>query len=436
MEPTGFLSKPADMEHHCVSRRCQLCRFTILPGEAVIADINGHLSTIFASTAVSHLDKGLRAVFRLCSHLCSHYKGQVPGYHAACLAYAYVIPSRQFLRAVAYEYEPGLAEDRRRRRRIRDLLADKIGQAYGFPLELCCMTADELVCMSAVHTIQQVWGARRSAGGQFDISRGLWADYVHIDGLRYVANLFDRPGLSVGGSAVLSVDKASLVDVLYVLEDHLGVRQLVFGHQQQDITRSLVGVTKKRDQWWRTIVLSPVDRKLEAKSDGLKIRAIRSGSEPDAANMTWSLPISPPVRDEICLLPYAPYSSLPLRSQQMTALDCNVPGVTGYSIGWAGNLMRIHAHHGGAGGEDLAVYRELGEYRSDVLWTHMPVEPGELISEIWVRYGGEYAHMAVMVRGESQVPPVGGRATLIRDASANVPYHAAFSSSRPPEESA
>ncbi|KAL1864061.1 hypothetical protein VTK73DRAFT_6190 [Phialemonium thermophilum] len=391
MEMTDSESDSDSLEHHCVSRRCQLCRFMILPGEAVIADVNSQLSSEFCNTVISHYDQNLSSIFQLCSHLCSHYDGLVPGYHASCLAYASCVPSRDSLRAIAYSYEPGPFEARKRRCRIRVLLAGKIKKVCGLPGELCSLTADQLVRASAISTAQELWQSRSSSGGEFDISRGLWADYVNIDGVRYVANLFDKPSGTSSSTVLLRAEKAPSVQVLYVLEDHLGVRQLLFTTLRGRVRRLGTGVSRQ-GQWWRTVAFPPPARKLKAESDGLKIRSVMSVLGPDPRNMTWTTPMAPSELEQVYLQPYSPDSALPLQSYQMAALECNGPDVTGYSACWAGNLLLLHAHHHD---EDLACYRDLGDNHGNAMWIHMPLEPGELLSEVWVRRGFQYAQMAM-----------------------------------------
>lgn len=78
----------------------------------------------------------------------------------------------------------------------------------------------------------------------------------------------------------------------------------------------------------------------------------------------------------------------------MVSFNCNEPAVTGYSACWAANLMTIHAHRDG---EDMAFYKDFDACSSRAIWVYMPVDPGELISEIWARCGRQYGHMGLMV---------------------------------------
>jgi len=60
----------------------------------------------------------------------------------------------------------------------------------------------------------------------------VWAQYVYIDGARYVAVLSNTPGPGSSYTKPLKVYGAIKDGVLYVLEDHLGIRQLVFTGQR------------------------------------------------------------------------------------------------------------------------------------------------------------------------------------------------------------
>lgn len=64
----------------------------------------------------------------------------------------------------------------------------------------------------------------------------------------------------------------------------------------------------------------------------------------------------------------------------MVAFSCNDPLITGYSVLWNYQIAMIHAHKDG---EDLSFYQLMPNAR----WLYMPVDQGELITEIYTGSG-------------------------------------------------
>lgn len=87
----------------------------------------------------------------------------------------------------------------------------------------------------------------------------------------------------------------------------------------------------------------------------------------------WSVPRSNSVRFEHFNPSY--FVKLPGR---MALLVCNRPSIFGYSILWDIGFTKIYAHRRGEAGFRY----QTGHYKS---WLHMPIDPGEVITEIWQR---------------------------------------------------
>lgn len=271
-------SSDDEVLYYCVPPRCRLCRFPFAQGATIIAGkwvvdeperpmlieggMDGRLSSWFPYDSVSHHDECLRSSFRACSNLCHHYYGKAPGYHVECLRFASP-PSCAFLRATEYTFEPMPFEDRRRFSRIQSLLGNRLERECArLPIEVRFMVAGELVRECAISTVQELWHACYNSDGDIDISQGVWARYIHIDGVRYVASLSNMDG--PGCAKLLDINIAAKIEVFYVLEDHLGIRQLVFaspGHSAKlpSLRSPKIGL------WWRTISLG--SKLLRAKSD-------------------------------------------------------------------------------------------------------------------------------------------------------------------------
>lgn len=93
----------------------------------------------------------------------------------------------------------------------------------------------------------------------------------------------------------------------------------------------------------------------------------------DKGITAWSVPKSNNVRFE--QFSSSLVTKFPAR---MASLICNRPSIVGYSILWECGLVTIHIHRND---EDRIGY-QFSPYES---WLHMPVDPGEVITEIWLR---------------------------------------------------
>jgi hypothetical protein len=78
----------------------------------------------------------------------------------------------------------------------------------------------------------------------------------------------------------------------------------------------------------------------------------------------------------------------------MMHVDINEPGVTGYSVCYSRSLLSFRACRPG---DDLSFYRDYDSIYRGVLWVYMPVDPGELVTEIWRRDVSIYFDMSLMV---------------------------------------
>jgi hypothetical protein len=80
----------------------------------------------------------------------------------------------------------------------------------------------------------------------------------------------------------------------------------------------------------------------------------------------------------------------------MTFVDCNNSTARGYSACWNGSILHLHAH---GEGETMEIYQD---FSPSAIWTYMPIDQGEFISELWARKGRMYRDTALMVRDFSQ----------------------------------
>lgn len=80
---------------------------------------------------------------------------------------------------------------------------------------------------------------------------------------------------------------------------------------------------------------------------------------------------------------------------RMIPFKLNDPLITGYSACWQGRILRLQAH---VEGEDLTFYKNIDACQRSVIWVYMPVNPDELVSELWYRAGKMVQGAAILVR--------------------------------------
>ncbi|OAA66003.1 hypothetical protein SPI_02790 [Niveomyces insectorum RCEF 264] len=373
-----------------------------------------------------HVDEATGVGIKSCydCDVCDEYRDAV-GYHTGCLDVweTQLLPPPALHKAAFYSYMPSPLEDARRRNRIRALLLGKLPAMLpnaALPPELWSMIAGRLVAICATTTWAELWEGRDSDSDELDCARGVWARYVCIEGARYIAQLTNAPPEETtkhGAPAavcLLTAQAAAAKTVVYVLEDYLGVRQLVFAEPDRDMSwlaaqADLHGATDVRNVlYWRTLQLLPRGR-LSAFSDGLKIRTVRTRAADEepyfikSKTMVWSIPIAPSAAASLAVVNYTPLDPrLEVEEwgdARMASCLCNAPDVTGYSAFWSQNLRAIHAHRSGGDDDLAALYRHFDHtFDGFGLWVYFALGPGERIEHIFGRRGRHDCHKGLLLR--------------------------------------
>ncbi|EFX04990.1 hypothetical protein CMQ_5252 [Grosmannia clavigera kw1407] len=419
-------SGPERPPNFWVESRCRLCCFHFENGDEIIANLDGQRSP-FTYAFVHDQQTELDPVFFMDVNVTFSRDGTKPphrvklaaGYHEECLNYwGSSFPPADFPAATRFSFTTPVYKEQQRKLRIENLLLRKlqrgeilVGSAV-LPVETSAMIMRMLVRWFAASSTKQLWEDRTSCGAVLDCAKGVWAQYVHVDGVRYIAKLTSSP--EADGIRLLNGETASEKTVLYVAEDHLGVRQLVFAEPDRDLS-TLPGVTGPVDVakssdgrasiWWRTLNLA-VDSRLHADSDGLKIRTIRVCSVHDrlpGPNRTlkgtvWPTPMSP---SELAALFYLKCTPSLCREGDpgdhcMTSVVCNDPDVTGYTGFWAHNLVTIHAHRHG---KDTSFYQDFD--RLDPVfgvWQYFSIGQDETITDLFLQRGPRNEHVSLLFR--------------------------------------
>lgn len=93
----------------------------------------------------------------------------------------------------------------------------------------------------------------------------------------------------------------------------------------------------------------------------------------DGDHTAWSVPKSNLLRFE-----YLSPSDFIKRPDRMASLVCNRSSIIGYSVLWEYGLAKLCVHQRGEAGFRY----QSSMYKS---WLHMPIDPDEIITEIWLR---------------------------------------------------
>ncbi|RSL85538.1 hypothetical protein CEP51_003258 [Fusarium floridanum] len=409
---------------HCVSRRCRLCRFPIEMGEMVIADVNGWLSPAYAYKESARYYEDKHMLLQGCRADCDHEEGeegQVPCFHVECRKYASWPDDQGLIRTTEYTYEPTTREDERRVNRTRLLLGKRLQQVLTqLPAEVCFVIAGEFVREFAAMATEQLWQNRPRELEPSDIHNRIdmhvRARYVYIDGIRYVESLSSSPWAQ--GELVVDPATSSNIDAIHLLEDHIGVRQILFSSTEHSQKLESLLSTPVRGAWWRSIPFSTTV--FYASFDGVKLRGIKVDERgprpvPSAAmqekstfkDVVWSRPMYPAHEPE---LRYWDLNSWEIEEEarnemvptwnpwtrfrfRIASFDCNDPAVTGYSVCFMSGIRGIYAHREG---EELTMYGDVDMYTRKGVWMHMPIDSNERITAIWVRCADNTSHSGLM----------------------------------------
>lgn len=254
---------------HCIERVCKLCRFSFTSGTKIVI---GTLLEHFGLEVLTHSlgaenayeskpfsfppeydyelsDERWRLCFRSCSPLCSHYDGQSFGFHVECLAFARRFDMKFFkmLNATVSSYQPLEIDRERRHKHMVDLVTSRIQAKYRkLPTELWRIVAEHLVPFYAITALLSLSNIKASS--EIDTCVKAWATYVNIDGIRYIQTISNTP--IPKGEVIWDAVSPRMRDVLYLVEDHLGIRQVTTNPGAPQFPSERIKST-----WWRSVPL-------------------------------------------------------------------------------------------------------------------------------------------------------------------------------------
>ncbi|KAM3548116.1 hypothetical protein MY1884_009312 [Beauveria asiatica] len=241
--------------------RCGLCRFALEDGEhIVVIHKNGQVSKKYKFVSTEIIDDESEIWYTPCKYGRNELD-PADAVHRSCFDEA--APDTPNLHALirnpvtTYSCEPPTEEERRRAYWYRAWFATTLSALFRcYPIS----SAPELLYMIAAHCVQNL--AARSTvllglesmtsnsgkrTGTVDASKDIWVTKTCFEGYKYIKTLANERPLY--GEAILlreeNPDQA--VVTVYVAEDHLGVRDIVFCGPGKLAAEERPGV------WWRTI---------------------------------------------------------------------------------------------------------------------------------------------------------------------------------------
>lgn len=212
-------------------------------------------------------DSRSAVTYEICVGACVHSDGWATACHINCFRLTEG-RSQNCLKAAAYTFEPTLSKQHLRHRwLLGDLLSGWQGDETcpnnhprRLPAELRRGIAEQLLPEYATARLSALQFVDCGEVVEISISSKVWARFVFVEGVRYIASLSNEP--SSGGKLIHIPTPQRILDTLYLCEDHLGVRRVVLANcEEAERSSECAGV------WWRSYEIPSTVRLLEAHTD-------------------------------------------------------------------------------------------------------------------------------------------------------------------------
>ncbi|KAI9834972.1 MAG: hypothetical protein M1819_002695 [Sarea resinae] len=252
---------------YCTGPACALCQVSFEEGDIVIAATETGWTEDIPYPPLSH--SSARLGHSVVLHRCRIFFGQnlsvdpnseARSYHNLCLD---ALINKDFIasscRANVLSYCPSLATQRERKRYYMERLADLLqGPPLGFPLPSDLQLPAELRLMIAEYFwsyyAAMYWGTiiDRTVGKfeiELDLRRDIYAQHIELESRGYLHQLSNDP--KPGCQLYFKARSSSITEMVWVREDHFGIRSLRFGSRDGGGVREETRLEK--DQWWRFV---------------------------------------------------------------------------------------------------------------------------------------------------------------------------------------
>ncbi|KAF5251218.1 hypothetical protein FANTH_3653 [Fusarium anthophilum] len=388
----------SDLDEHAYSPTmcyptCGLCRFEFVEGEEFV--VYKPLSRLYPRIWYGKYDPFVPR--RL---VIEH------GYHQACVAFVQPGPLIKNWLYRLFHVTSGSSEfievpssfTIRRTQWIKQTIATDLRQALGgrLPEEIYRHIASFCVRERACQLLRDLWLDHGTPDNDiikaFYIGRytSVWAQHVEVEGLRYIKSLSTRR-VTQQDTLVFkarfkkrsATNRPEAFLNIYSSRDHLGIRDIIITEDEElpalEMESGLSWVVHRRQK-------TPL--RFTSRDDNIKLRSleIHHTMHPDFTYQTRNWGVLPENFSSFPLIPLATNSYLNYRLyfESVRSVDWNSPGVCGYSFYVDRNLIRGIVSH--KFGEPEPKKRD--EYgTADDLWFHMPIDPDERVSELWLRRG-------------------------------------------------
>ncbi|RKL46176.1 hypothetical protein BFJ72_g3084 [Fusarium proliferatum] len=327
------------------------------------------------------------------------------GYHQACVAF---VQPRTLTKNWYYDLfdvtagssdfiEPPSSWDKRRTQWMKQTIAADLRQTLGgcLPEEIYQHIASFCVRERACQLLKDLW--RDHSHTNYIIKTlyigrytSVWAQHVEVEGLRYVKSLSTRR-LTQQDTLVFkarfkkksATNRPEAFLNIYYSQDHLGIRGIIITEDEElPPLRMELGLS------WAVHRHQKTPFRFTLRDDHIKLRnlSIHHTINPDFTYRTRNWGVLPENFDSFPRIPLATDSHVTdrLYFESVRAVDWNSPGICGYSFYVEQNLIRGIISH--KLGEPERQKRD--EYGTDDdLWLHLPIDPDERVSELWLRRG-------------------------------------------------
>lgn len=212
-------------------------------------------------------DSRSAATYEICHGTCAHTDGWAPACHVNCFR----LTEGRFqecLEITTYTFDPTLPKQQRRHRWLLESLAsrweadktDATKELRRLPPELRWRIAEQLLREYATARLSVFKSVDDGRAVEFSISAKVWARFVFVEGVRYITSLLNVPSSDEDLVYVPIPQRA--IDTLYVCEDQLGIRQVVFANSEETQRFS-----ERPGVWWRSCKVSNTTHLFKAHTD-------------------------------------------------------------------------------------------------------------------------------------------------------------------------
>lgn len=194
-----------------------------------------------------------------CRGTCSFGK-QSAGCHVECISFVPPEQLQSLMKAIWYQYEPSSAQNSQRTEWMHSTWSSIIATKLHLPIELCNRISQYSIQTFALSYAIALLSPARCCDTEVKVSDDIWARYTFYEGEMYIASLTNEQPHENQGHAVL-ISKAKFVSSLFIVENHLGIR---------DVWSTSSGTPPSRkysNAWWRRLDITKRTSYLRCQTD-------------------------------------------------------------------------------------------------------------------------------------------------------------------------